>query len=264
MKRIVFTDLDGTFINHDNYSFEEAQEAIDTLLDNDIPLIFTTSKTKAEVEILQNEVGIIEPFIVENGAALFIPQGYQMLDFSFLEEFENYWVYQLGVSYKDILTFYDANKEQFGMLGFSDMTLDEVAEYTGLSITDAALSMDRDFTEPFILKDESKLKKLTDLALASGIKITKGGRFYHLIGSQQDKGKAVAKCVALFKDAYNEEIESIGLGDGQNDIPLLENVTIPIAIQNHYGEYISVDKKRFQKSSYKGAKGWNEMILKNA
>lgn len=263
MKTLVFTDLDGTFINHDDYSFEPAKEAIEKLLDDEIPLIFTTSKTKNEAEILQKEVGILEPFIVENGAALFIPQGYQELDFSFLESYENYWMYPLGLSYAEVLAFYNEHKEQFGMFGFSDMSVEEVAEHTGLPIADAMFSKSRDFTEPFVLKDESKLKKLKDLALASGIKITKGGRFYHLIGANQDKGKAVAKCVALFTEAYEEQIVSIGLGDGQNDIPLLENVTIPIAIQNHYGAYISVEDKNFQKSSFKGAKGWNEMILKN-
>ena len=56
MKNIIFTDLDGTFLNHHNYSFEEAQEALETISQKKIPLIFTTSKTKIEVELLQKKV----------------------------------------------------------------------------------------------------------------------------------------------------------------------------------------------------------------
>ena len=51
MKNIIFTDLDGTFLNHDNYSFQESQEALEKIEQQRIPLIFTTSKTKIEVEI---------------------------------------------------------------------------------------------------------------------------------------------------------------------------------------------------------------------
>ncbi|WP_010134870.1 HAD-IIB family hydrolase [Ochrovirga pacifica] len=264
MRKMVFTDLDGTFLNHDDYSFEPSLNAVSVLKEKKIPLIFTTSKTRKEVEILQKEVGIQEPFIVENGAALFVPKGYQDFDFSFLDVFDaNYYVYMLGVPYGKTVAFYNRYKEAFGMHGFSDMDLPQVAECTGLKEKDAVLSKNRDFTEPFLWEQEERLEELSDLALEYGLKITKGGRFYHLIGAGQDKGKAVAKCVALFQDLFQHPISSIGLGDGENDIPLLENVDIPIAIQNHEGKYIEVNAKQFQKSTYKGAEGWNEMILKN-
>ncbi|MGY5355410.1 HAD-IIB family hydrolase [Wenyingzhuangia sp. IMCC45467] len=264
MHKIIFTDLDGTFLNHNDYSFEASKEALAEIFKKEIPLIFTTSKTKIEVELLQKKVGIKEPFIVENGAALFIPKNYNGFDFSFLETFdEDYYVLQLGVTYKEVVAFYNACKYEFGMFGFSDMTDEEVIAYTGLPLESAMLSKNRGFTEPFVIKDESLIPVLEKLASENGLKITKGGRFYHLIGNGQDKGKAVKKCTEIFSELYKTSIKSIGLGDGENDVALLENVKIPIAIQNHEGEYISLTTNKLQKSSYKGAKGWNEMILKN-
>ena len=85
MKTLIFTDLDGTFLNHHNYSFDESKQALEKVEHKKIPLIFTTSKTRVEVEVLQKKVAIKEPFIVENGAAIFIPKNYQNLDFSFLD-----------------------------------------------------------------------------------------------------------------------------------------------------------------------------------
>ncbi|GGF63182.1 HAD-IIB family hydrolase [Wenyingzhuangia marina] len=263
MNTIIFTDLDGTFLNHNDYSFEASKEAREVIFKKEIPLVFTTSKTKIEVELLQKKVGIKEPFIVENGAALFVPKNYKGFDFSFLKENEDYYILQLGVSYDQIMLFYNAYKSEFEMFGFSDMTNEEVMEHTGLPLESAKRSKERGFTEPFLMKDEFKLEELNRLAKEYHLKITKGGRFYHLIGENQDKGKAVEKCVELFQKMYQEKMVAIGLGDGENDIPLLASVDIPIAIKNHEGSYVNLPTDKLQRSSYKGAKGWNEMILKN-
>lgn len=263
MKTVIFTDLDGTFLNHDDYSFDAAKEALAKITKSNIPLVFTTSKTRVEVEILQKKLGIKEPFIIENGAAIFFPKNYQNFDLSFLDNIYDYNVCQLGLTYNQILNFYNKYKEEFGMLGFSDMSIDEIIKYTGLGRVDAVLSKQRDFTEPFLIKDESYLENLQNLARTYNIKITKGGRFYHLIGEFQDKGLAVKEAKKIFTRVYNEKVCSIGLGDGQNDIPMFENVDKAIIIKNHKGEYVDYNSKNVQKSTYKGSKGWNEMVLNN-
>lgn len=263
MKTIVFTDLDGTFLNHDDYSFEASFEALELIFNKHIPLVFTTSKTKIEVERLQQKVNIKEPFIVENGAALFIPKDYKGFDFSFLEESGAYNVLQLGVTYNQVLGFYNSYKAKFKMLGFSDMNIEKVMELTGLSEKNAEMAKQRGFTEPFVVENDIVIEKLEELARSHQLKITKGGRFYHLIGENQDKGKAVEMCIAIFEEIYNDKVRSIGLGDGQNDVPLLNSVDVPIAIQNHEGKYLSLSNSELQKSSFKGAKGWNEMVVKN-
>ena len=263
MKIIIFTDLDGTFLNQDDYSYNDSLLGVRKVLSENIPLIFTTSKTKVEVETLHERLKINEPFIIENGAALFIPKNYKELDFSFLDEYENYYIYQLGLSYEKILEFYNKYKEEFEILGFSDMNKWELMKYTKLDSTIADLAKQRDFTEPFILKDESKLKALEKIAFEYGIKITKGGRFYHLIGINQDKGRAVSETVKIFEKVFNTKTKTIALGDGQNDIAMLENVDVPIIIKNHKGGYINCKIKNIQKSTYKGSTGWSEMVLKN-
>lgn len=263
MKRLIFTDLDGTFLNHHNYSFEESFEALKKIKEAGIPLIFTTSKTKAEVERLQQKVGISEPFIVENGAALFIPDGYQGFDFPFLRDYEDKKVLVFGKSYAKVLEFYSVYKKEFTMMGLSDMSDVEIANLTGLSQIDIFLAKQRNFTEPFILKDVTKLEELQQLAIGYELKITKGGRFYHLMAESQDKGIAVIETIELFNGLYKDKIHSIALGDSQNDVEMLERVNIPILIQWHDGSYLETDLPNIQKSNYAGSKGWNEMVLKN-
>ena len=262
MKNIIFTDLDGTFLNHDDYSFAQSKKALEKIKKDNIPLIFTTSKTKIEVEKLQKKVGICEPFIIENGAALFIPKGYQNLDLDFLTDYEDKKALIIGMTYKQILNFYNTYKDEFGMLGFSDMCTKEIENLTGLSQENASLAKQRDFTEPFILKDLSKLEKLRNLASTYNIKITQGGRFFHLIGEMQNKGIAVQRSIKLFEKLYNDKIRSIALGDAQNDISMLEKVDLPIVIKNHKGEYLDVEIPNMKKSTFQGSTGWNEMVLK--
>lgn len=263
MKSIIFTDLDGTFLNHHDYAFEASFEALQKIKESEIPLIFTTSKTKAEVELLQKKVGISEPFIVENGAALFIPEDYQGFDLSRLERYEDKKVMVFGKTYQKVLEFYRLYQNDFGMVGFSDMSDREVADLTGLSLDNVLMSKHREFTEPFILQDLSQLEELEKLALCYQLKVTKGGRFYHLMGESQDKGLAVMHTIELFEHLYGSKINSIALGDSENDIVMLERVDTPIAIQNHKGEYIGLDLKNIQLSTHQGSQGWNEMILKN-
>lgn len=263
MKRLIFTDLDGTFLNHHNYSFEESFEALQKIKEAGIPLIFTTSKTKAEVEYLQAKVGISEPFIVENGAALFIPDGYKGFDLSSLKHDDHLKVMVFGESYTKVLEFYRSHKDTFNIVGMSDMTDAEIGHLTGLSQRDVLLAKQRDFTEPFILKDETKLKALKKSAQRHGLKIIQGGRFYHIMSESQDKGIAVIKTIELFETLYQERVRSIALGDSQNDTAMLEQVDIPIVIQKYDGSYLETDVPHIQKSSYQGSKGWNEMVMKN-
>ncbi|MCK5421566.1 MAG: HAD-IIB family hydrolase, partial [Deltaproteobacteria bacterium] len=69
---MVFTDLDGTLLEHETYSSEAAIPAINALKEKNIPLIFCTSKTRAEIEEIQFQLKNIHPFISENGGAIFI------------------------------------------------------------------------------------------------------------------------------------------------------------------------------------------------
>lgn len=255
MKTIIYTDLDGTFINHHDYSFDEALPSVALIKEKQIPLIFTTSKTRVEVERLQQKVGIIEPFIIENGAAIFFPaEKYQTLE---LDEIDTYKTIVLGRPYIEILNFYNQYKKKYGMNGFSDMAISEIAEHTGLDEKIARYAKQREFSEPFLLQQEEKIDELVELARHDGLKITRGGRFYHLIGVNQDKGLAVQQANQIFRQEY-KQIRTIGLGDSPNDIALLEQVDVAIAIQKHDGSYLDWPAK---KSSYVGARGWNEKVL---
>ena len=71
---VIYTDLDGTLLDHHTYAFYAALETIKGLKDRGIPIIPCTSKTRPETESLMQAMGIDGPMIIENGAAIWVPQ----------------------------------------------------------------------------------------------------------------------------------------------------------------------------------------------
>ncbi|MCV6607975.1 MAG: HAD-IIB family hydrolase, partial [Campylobacterales bacterium] len=127
--KLIFTDLDGTLLDHHTYSFQEAKESLDYLKQNNIPIIINTSKTKAEVIDLRKELGVEDsPFIVENGGGVFFPEHFK---FDNLKMVDNYYLLKIGKSYSEILEFFDSVRGRYSIKGFHQMSIEDVVKHTG-------------------------------------------------------------------------------------------------------------------------------------
>jgi len=73
---VVFTDLDGTLLDLSDYSYQAALPAVRYLQKQGIPIVFCSSKTRAEQAVYQQKLDIDDPFIVENGGAVYLPESY--------------------------------------------------------------------------------------------------------------------------------------------------------------------------------------------
>lgn len=237
MKPVIFTDLDGTLLDSE-YSFGAALPVLRRIKDEGIPLVPVTSKTRAEVERMLERLAIRGPFITENGGGIYIPEG--SLPFPVKGEvFDGMRVIRLGVDYGEIRAALADMREKtgFGIRGFGDMTPEEITGKTGLPIEDARLSKLRDFDEPFFL-ESGTVDDIRPLAEARGLAIT-AGRLLHLTG-QNDKGRAVGVLRDIYRAVFGK-VATIGLGDAQNDIPLLKSVDYPVLVKNRGGGYEKVE-----------------------
>lgn len=264
MKQIlIFTDLDATLIDHDTYDFKEAQPALDLLRSRSIPVIICSSKTRAEIELYRRRMGLSDPFIVENGGGVFIPsRAFDLRDVNFVEK-GPYRVVELGVPYTHLCTIWrEMKKKNFRMKGFSEMTIEEVATCTGLTHEEAQLAAKREYSEPFMFSDTpAQLRLLETLLQEKGLRITRGGRFYHMTG-RNDKGTAVQILKMVYANTYpDKRIWSAGLGDSANDIPMLRHVDMPVVIRKKTGEWEHLQGiEPIVYSQKAGPRGWAEMI----
>ena len=255
---VIFSDLDGTLLDRKTYSFEHAEPALRFLKGNSIPLILCSSKTRGEIEHYRNLLGINDPFVVENGGAVYIPKDYFPFGFDHNGETEEYFIIKLGTTYSIILEKLQSLKEETGILikGFSEMSDEEIASLCNISLDQARLAKQRDFDEPFILLNP---EHSSDLEKAIAIPLTKGDRFYHI--TEGNKGEAAAILIDLFIRAYGE-ILSIGIGNSINDLPLLSKVDIPIFFQSEKTNSKSEATLPFLPQSEKGGpESWNYTIL---
>ncbi len=266
MKNIVFTDMDGTLIDHDTYSYEAAKPALSALKEQDIPLIFCTSKTRAELEVYVKELDIAHPFISENGGAIFIPQNYFDVEYDITKNLFNYDVIELGTDYDTLRKALEDIRASvdFEIIGFGDMDDIGVSEDTGLDIESAKLAKIREYDEAFRLDEGGDTpdvaNQLIELIKIHGLSYTRGGRYWHIIGDN-DKGKAVTILSEIYRRQF-DEIQTIGLGDSQNDLPMLQVVDIPLLVQKPGGQHdASITDTRINKVKGIGPVGWNHAIL---
>ena len=260
MRILLFTDLDGTLLNHTDYSWSEAEPALQRLRALDVPVVLVSSKTRAEIEILQHEMGLEEPFVVENGGGIFVPERYEELEIPDSTIASPYRLRVLGRSYFEIRSFVENYRDRFSMEGFGDMGVDRIVELTGLPRDQARLAERREFTEPFLLEDESHLAELCGVAATEQLAITTGGRFHHLMGDGQDKGRAVRVVTEIFRSNWEGDLVTIGLGDSLNDLPMLEEVDHPVVIPGVSRELQSAMGERATIAGAAGCRGWNEAV----
>ncbi|MDY6940578.1 MAG: HAD-IIB family hydrolase [Cyanobacteriota bacterium] len=260
---LIFTDLDGTLLNPDDYRYDSALPTIHQLQSRHIPVIPVTSKTRREVETLGEQIGLAEPFIVENGSGIFIPKGDRRFEVSGCEEWGNDHLMRLGCTYADARETLTKLAAALGetLRGFGDLSVEEVQQLTGLPPEEVKLAQTREFTEPFVTPKTIPPETIAREGEKLGFHITVGDRFSHLIGAEAGKGKAVRWLVeryrAMFPDA---EIVTIGLGNSPNDRPMLEVVDIPAIIPGKNGPHPGLADRGWQVAPAVGCQGWGLIV----
>ena len=248
---LIFTDLDGTLLNGDDYRYDAALPVIRQLQAQQIPIIPVTSKTRCEVELLCQEIGLQDGLIVENGSAIFIPKQ--------TRNENNDRLHVLGCSYSEARQGLQqlANRLQCSLTGFAELTDAELAQLTGLTLAGAQQAKKREFTEPFITPQGMTSMRIETTAQSLGFQVVVGDRFSHLIGLNAGKGKAVEWVIKQYQRIHPQTvIQTIGLGNSPNDLALLQAVNFPIIIPGKNGAHPGLKQKGWLVASTPGAQGW--------
>ncbi|HXK06570.1 MAG TPA: HAD-IIB family hydrolase [Verrucomicrobiae bacterium] len=257
---IVISDLDGTLLDMQTYSFEAARPALAALREKNVPLILCTSKTRAEVEMWRERLEVHHPFIVENGGAIYIPAGYFTFPPDRAVKRDGYDVVEFGRPYAELVHCLReaATESRCSVIGFHDMTVAEISRRASLPEDQAELAKRREYDEPFEIQGSSTGKLLSAIG-RRGKSWTRGNRFYHCTGAN-DKGVAVEYVREMYRRAFGT-VHTIGVGDGHNDAKFLKTVNAPIVIRSRFAVALKVAEPRCRVTRAPGPEGWNEAIL---
>lgn len=258
---LISTDLDGTLLDHHTYSWQDAVPALNALKDHHIPVVINTSKTKEEVLELQSELDIADPFIVENGSAVFIHSNDKRFERRGLTQVGNLLCETLGTERPTITQKLNELKDTKGFVfsSFSDFSLDDVIHHTGLSRTKAQLAKNRAYSEPLIWRDsEDNFTVFCEMIEQAGFKILHGGRFIHVLGKTN---KGLAAQSLLQRLTHEGKTHMIALGDSGNDLDMLNIATTPVLVKSPSHDFPSCIRADAIKTTEYGPKGWNQTLL---
>ena len=247
----VVSDVDGTLMDH-SYDLTPAKETIKTLQKLSIPVILCTSKTASEVKVIRNELNLTDPYIVENGAAIYGESLAKVngeiilgMKYDFLEEILN-----------------DISKEiDYNLIPLNNLTDQEATQLTGLKDNSLNLMRDRHWSMPFLNPPSFLEEKINVCCKKFKVDIFKGNRMSHLLSINSNKGKAIN---ALKEYANLQNVQIIGLGDSPNDLPLLLNSDIRVVIPGIDGPNLNLLGKlkglEFILASEPNGYGWKNEI----
>ncbi len=274
--RIIFTDLDGSLLDHHSYGFAPAAPLLLDLERSGIPVIPTTSKTAAEVLVLRQQLNNHHPFIVENGAAIYIPQGYfndQLMQTTPICQQSGFFVLRNTCSNHHwqtlLLQVADDFKTEFETFSsiFTSAGAEGLAKLTGLEVEAAELAHRREHSEPVLwLGSTDRKQAFTETLQQAGAEVLQGGRFLS-VGGDIDKGRAMLQLRDLYLRHYQQtQCDLLAIGDSGNDIAMLEQATSALVIRsdNHGFPELNSAGSNSNKDIYytnqTGPDGWVEGV----
>lgn len=264
---LIFTDLDGTLLDHDSYDWRAAAPALALASEHKVPVIPCTSKTYAECQTLVKELGLDGPFVFENGAGVALPTAlFSPPEHPQIEVDGDYWLYSLGESYSKIrrtLEFLRATAH-YQFRGIGDMSVAEVCDSTGLNEENAKRARMRRHGEPLLWLDDAKSFDLfvKDVKRAD-LHITRGGRFIHVIGAH-DKGQAMLWLTTMYRQQSHLPAFVIAAGDSSNDLPMLKLADAAVIVRSAHRAPLELEPHSPEQlvvtTELTGPGGWNQAI----
>jgi mannosyl-3-phosphoglycerate phosphatase family protein len=261
---VIFTDLDGTLLDHESYSFAAAAPAMALLEARSIIWVLNTSKTCAELKPLAKRLGNRYPFIVENGAAVVVPAGCDLLADVEMISIDGARHKCFAPRRHDIIHLLHGWREEKGykFSGFSDFDAIALRDITGLELADAELALQRDYSEPICWQDsEEQWQRFERDLKVVGLQALKGGRFHHIMGPA-NKGLAMSWLVScLYPSGPAPRV--IALGDSGNDVAMLAAADVGVVIRSdhHAPPDVPNPKGAIVFTDRSGPAGWNDTLL---
>lgn len=253
---VIITDMDGCFLDHDTYSYRESLPAFEEAVRKGVPVSFCTSKSAPEIEHynleISKEIGIdiSFPFVAENGSAVYVPKGcFDRTEYKGMcRTTERYDIIELNCPRSETIAMLhrvrqELKHEGVDFLIFTEMSPQQIREDCGLSTEAAERARKREYSDACKIVDESWGKSLLFRSAVEkeGFTCFRGGRYY-AVNKGADKGRATRILLDLYRKKFGQ-VRSVGIGDSENDLPMLHEVGEPWLVQKHDGTYQAFDKE---------------------
>ncbi|ODN65501.1 Glucosyl-3-phosphoglycerate/mannosyl-3-phosphoglycerate phosphatase [Methylophaga muralis] len=261
---LVFTDLDGSLLDHHNYRHDEADPVLERLKQLQIPLIPVSSKTQSEIEQISESLENPHPFICENGAAVFIPVNYFSNQPTDTKTSGKYWIKEFVQPRSHWQSIIKSVEPLFNddFTTFAQAGIDGIIAMTGLDVHAAARAARRQYGEALAWHgNPRKQKQFIEEVRKRGAQVLIGGRFMHVSG-QCDKGKAIQWLKQVYENfCPDKRFTSLAIGDSQNDVAMLETADMALLIPSPVNALPLLKRHHdVMQAAHCGPRGWAEGV----
>jgi mannosyl-3-phosphoglycerate phosphatase len=225
--------VDGVLAQSSPTAWATAARVLAPLADENVPIVLCSSQTRAELELVQQKLGLRHPFICEHGGAALVPSGHFAFSIPGARERPGYEAVEFGGRYRDIVETLQRVAARHGIeiTAFHDMSIDAVAHACRLPLLQARLAKLREYAEPFRVVDASATARPRLLrALQSvGLRCRPVHSFDH-VGAHADSSAGVSLLRNLYRRAWGD-VTTLGITDPTADdtlVPLVDySVIVP-------------------------------------
>jgi mannosyl-3-phosphoglycerate phosphatase len=162
-----------------------------------------------------------------------VPHGYFPFDVPCDRELTGYHVIEFGRPYAEVVTLLHRTAMRLGIqvIGFGGLSVEQVADACGLSLSKARLAKLREYDEPFRLVNAAPdaRDRLWRALHATRLGCTHHASYEH-VGAWVDKGTSVTLLTTWYRRAFGT-IVTVGLGSAANSAALLHRVTLPFVAE---------------------------------
>jgi len=231
---VVFAALDGHHLGPDGTPDPEFRAAVASLERGGVPVVVWSGHTRAEIEMVRQQMEIRAPFVSESGAALFVPTGYFPFAVEATRRVPGYDVIEFGAPYNDLVATLRqaARAVQTDIVTLADMTLEEVAADFRLPLLEARLATLREYSELFRVLDDRPASRgrLFRALHARGLACSRGTR-YDLLMGVSNRTVALQTAHRLLQRARGR-VTRIGIGSRTEDLPVLAQADVRILVRD--------------------------------
>jgi mannosyl-3-phosphoglycerate phosphatase len=227
---VVVIDIDGSPLEPGRPSLPDERAALDFLAARGIPLIINSSRTRAEIERLHETLGLLTPFICEHGSALLIPDGcFPSIPHRAARAVSGH-VIEFGRPYHEVVDVVRRTGRELGVeiVGFADLTIEDVARELGVTDVEAQLAKLREYTELIRIADDNPATRgrLFNAFRRRGLRSCPIGR-HHLVTATRDRAESLLTLRALWRRAWGEP-QIVGFGNSDGDLTWLRHVDVAV------------------------------------
>lgn len=267
MKGIIYSDLDGTILDAERYTWYPAKAGFHWAKEEGIDIVLNTSKTWREVEEWRECFELDTPAIVENGGAVVLSDHHSFAHQSGQRSLGSFRIQEIGTPIHAFFSTFERirNEGDFHCQAVIEMSTEEFASKTGLDHEEAENALDREFTIPVeFYGNKARRQEFISWCSGSELSVHEGGSFIHL-QKDCDKGTAVRWLTKQYRNEY-DTCFTAAVGDRPNDLPMFREVDYAFAVQNpdetHDEQFQSSHGPEIDLIDEIGPAGWSEAVAR--